>query len=128
MVLKVVRSKILETWELGRARLPAVPSWNGALEMQRSNSAGERCRNRSTLFRLSKIDDYLADNFCVPILSEMMDRVQEESERGAELVPTWESRPPSPPCAERLSGQSSRNLIGHLGCSLLECPQFRLFR
>jgi hypothetical protein len=36
---------------------------------------------------LSKIEDYLADNLCVPMLSEVMRRVQEESGRRWEAVP-----------------------------------------
>jgi hypothetical protein len=40
---------------------------------------------------LSKIDDYLADNLCVPMLSEVMHWVQEESGRAARWFPNWES-------------------------------------
>jgi hypothetical protein len=40
----------------------------------------------------SKIEDYLADNICFSMLSEVMDRVQEQSDWAAGLVPNWELR------------------------------------
>ena len=58
MVLKVVRGKILET-----------------LELQNSPSS----LKAAPVVRLSKIEDYLADNFCVLILSHLLGRVQEQS-------------------------------------------------
>jgi hypothetical protein len=59
MVLKVVTGKILETLELWRSS-------------ERPEAA--------TVGRLSKTKDYLADNFCVFILSYLLDWVQEQSD------------------------------------------------
>jgi hypothetical protein len=72
MVLKVVRGKILETLELAcfhAARRCALPSnVRGATgRAQRLSGPGA-----APAVRLSKIDDYLADNFCVPMLSEVV--------------------------------------------------------
>jgi hypothetical protein len=46
-----------------------------------------RRSGNALLVWLSKIDDYLADNFCVSMLSELVGGVQGQSERAAELVP-----------------------------------------
>ena len=73
MVLKVVRGKILQTWEL--ACLPAArrcPSFEVHCHAQRVSGPGA-----ASAVRLSKIGDYLADKFCVFMLSEVMGGVQE---------------------------------------------------
>ena len=41
--------------------------------------------------RLSKIEDYLVDNLCSVILSQVTARGQQESGAAADLVPNWES-------------------------------------
>jgi hypothetical protein len=107
MVLKVVRGKILETWELrlgfsfppgrfeillheisappekapGIAMTALNEACSSALKLDRTGSAvAELCW-------LSKIFDYLVDNIYVHMLSWMMGEVQEKSERVAKLVP-----------------------------------------
>jgi hypothetical protein len=42
--------------------------------------------------RLSKIANYLIDNLCVLMLSQLERRGQGENGRAAEPVPNWESR------------------------------------
>ena len=49
--------------------------------------SGWAVQDARPLFRLSKICDYLADKFCALMLSEVMDWVQGQSERIAELIP-----------------------------------------
>ncbi len=49
-------------------------------------------RRSPSLARLSKIDDYLADNICMLMLSDVKARGQAESGRSADAVPNWESR------------------------------------
>ena len=77
MVLKVVRGKILETLELGC--FPA--AHRCALALPRSRCTGHAQRvsgpGAASAVRLSKIGDYLADKFCVLMLSELMGGVQE---------------------------------------------------
>jgi hypothetical protein len=48
-------------------------------------------RGAAPVVRLSKIEDYLADNLCVPMLSEVMHWVQEESGGLRARFPNWES-------------------------------------
>jgi len=53
---------------------------------QRVSGAGD-----APAVRLSKIEDYLADNFCLLMLSEVTSWVQEERERLGARFPNWES-------------------------------------
>jgi hypothetical protein len=97
MVLKVVRGKILETLEL--AWFPAV---RGSVLAPRAGGAFGRTQRVSGpggafAVRLSKIEDYLADKLCVLMLSEVMDWVQGQSERIAELIPDLGSQRVSAP-------------------------------
>ncbi|HEV7927157.1 MAG TPA: hypothetical protein VGR14_17515, partial [Verrucomicrobiae bacterium] len=54
-------------------------------QAQRSTGGLARCP-------VFKDRDYLADNICFSMLSEVMDRVQEQSDWAARLVPNWELR------------------------------------
>ena len=69
MVLKVVRGKILETWELSRPR---------------------SLISRSEAARLSKIEDYLPDNLSANTLSRIEGRDQRKSGRVMGVVLIWE--------------------------------------
>ena len=72
MVLKVVRGKILETLEL--ACFPAAPQVCSSAPRSRCTGHAQRVSGpgAASAVRLSKIGDYLADKFCVLMLSEMM--------------------------------------------------------
>jgi len=87
MVLKVVTGKILETLELRSA----FRAMDGSKYYARDPSPGWKARG-FRMIRLSKIQDYLADNLCVLMLSHVTEQVQEECRPNAELVPNWESR------------------------------------
>jgi hypothetical protein len=73
MVLKVVRGKILETWELAwfplgsRFRFAAASRRGCTRRTQRVSGPGA-----APVVRLSKIDDYLVDNIYAPMLSQVM--------------------------------------------------------
>jgi hypothetical protein len=66
---------------------------------------------------LSKIDDYLADNLCVSMLSEVMCWIQEESGRRCGLVPELGmlggKAPPKRSLDGPPSGRSGRDSLGH---------------
>jgi hypothetical protein len=85
----VVGGKILETLELARflsARDSVLDPRKGRIgRTQRVRGPGA-----ASVVRLSRIDDYLADNLCVPMLSEVMRWVQEKSGRAAGRFPNWE--------------------------------------
>ena len=68
-----IGGKILETWELRRFQVGR----SSVLELR-------------MYARLSKIADYLIDNLCVLMLSQLKRRGQGESGRFAEPVPNWE--------------------------------------
>jgi hypothetical protein len=78
MVLKVVRGKILETLEL--ASFPGGAWFRFGTARGRCLGRAQRVSRRggASAVRLSKIDDYLADNFCVPMLAELMDGFKEK--------------------------------------------------
>jgi hypothetical protein len=63
-----------------------VPFWHRAREVPWSDSAGERPGGASAV-RLSKSDGYLADKFCVLMLSEVVGGVQGEIELAVDPVP-----------------------------------------
>ncbi len=71
MVLKVVRGKILETWELG-APIPVL--------------------NRSQTARLSKINDYLTDNQTLIHYHESTVEINRKAAQPAGAVQIWELR------------------------------------
>jgi hypothetical protein len=87
MVLKVVRGKILETLELAgffamRSSVSAPRAGDALVGLKRVSGPGG-----ASVVRLSKIDDYLADNFCVLMLSEVVSGVQGEIELAVDPVP-----------------------------------------
>jgi hypothetical protein len=88
MVLKVVTGKILETLELRRLSLLAVPFWN-CRQGWRWPIRRVDCRGDASAIRLSNIWYYLVDNIYNLVLSRAMGRVQEESGRTAERFPNW---------------------------------------
>jgi len=52
---------------------------------------GRRFAREPSLVKLSKIEDYLADNLYVFMLSQLKAWGQQESGRAADAVPNWES-------------------------------------
>src|SRR5271170_2021285 len=85
MVLKAVRGKILERWDL---------VWAAPLAVPVRDCGGGACRTRregwsrtGPSVRLSKTEYYLADKFRVYILSRRQTKFKSKSEGPADIVP-----------------------------------------
>jgi hypothetical protein len=88
MVLKVVRGKILETWELRR-----LLAARGSVSVSLGRDGRPDIRPwKCCRVRLSKIEYYLVDNIYIFILSLSMGRIQEESGRTSGATPELERR------------------------------------
>jgi hypothetical protein len=77
MVLKVVRGKILETLELSRD--------STAFVFTRIDRLAKDCQ-------LSKIVDYLVDNRCLCMLSQVEGQIKGKTDGTIDPVPIWECR------------------------------------
>jgi hypothetical protein len=85
MVLKLGAGKIQKTWKLWWAS--GCQRFRSATARVRADPAAEA----ASTVRLSKIVDYLLDNPCVIMLSQVKGWDQGESGRAAGTVPNWES-------------------------------------